>query len=365
MNISGTELNNLSGPYEFIDGNYRFNTKFLDEVSITERLSNSGVPLIKKLTFSNCIFKKRFEFKISLAEYIQFKNCTFESECDLSAITFSESVSFHNCTFKHELYLVHTTFSKNFIIDNSIFDGNINLDNTSINSYLSITNSVFNNNLLFINTVVNGLLILRNLELKKGLDLSLGVFNKMNLFSLDVKNFESSTNNNQKEYLKIVREDEKLIPSLNKLETFRIIRKYFESNGSIEKSNKYFKIEQEILHQKDISHDNKENKVILFFNKWSNRFNESVLSGILFTIFIGFIFYFLTLLTTEQFTWNFKEIDCNFSFINYIKFLNPTHNIENLNLDLNAGSYILDFLGRIFVGYGIYQTIAAFRRFKK
>jgi hypothetical protein len=50
----------------------------------------------------------------------------------------------------------------------------------------------------------------------------------------------------------------------------------------------------------------------------------------------------------------------------FINFLNPAHSINYID-ELNPFygiPYVFDFLGRIAVGYGIYQTVQAFRKFR-
>ena len=52
----------------------------------------------------------------------------------------------------------------------------------------------------------------------------------------------------------------------------------------------------------------------------------------------------------------------------YFTFLDPTHKIDFLKdkgVTLSGWSSLVDFLGRIVVGYGIYQFISAFRKHGK
>jgi hypothetical protein len=54
----------------------------------------------------------------------------------------------------------------------------------------------------------------------------------------------------------------------------------------------------------------------------------------------------------------------------FAQFILPTHSANFLGEDfyasneISTGFYIIDILGRILVGYGIYQTIQASRKFK-
>jgi hypothetical protein len=79
-------------------------------------------------------------------------------------------------------------------------------------------------------------------------------------------------------------------------------------------------------------------------------------------------------LTTEEFYFGFPiKIKWEY-FASFLKFMNPLRYFETENLfkltedkklpaTLNNLSYLWDFLGRIFVTYGYYQTIQAFRKF--
>ena len=40
-------------------------------------------------------------------------------------------------------------------------------------------------------------------------------------------------------------------------------------------------------------------------------------------------------------------------------------NIKIIDIEISGFSYLLLFIGRIFIGYGYYQTIQAFRKFGK
>lgn len=126
-----------------------------------------------------------------------------------------------------------------------------------------------------------------------------------------------------------------------------------------------------------------ENWWILALNKLSNNFRLSYTRGIIFTFVSGLIFYlpYLFVLdknleiclnncnTMEGFIYVLK----NYSYL-FFEFLNPTHKFELIESKIiypeNSPIYklcgsIFDFSGRIFVSFGIYQTIQAFRKFGK
>lgn len=106
--------------------------------------------------------------------------------------------------------------------------------------------------------------------------------------------------------------------------------------------------------------------LILHFNEDSNRFGLDWTKGIQFIIKWSFLFYLLYLISYMYFIRCFylKPSQSDF-FVNYIKFANP---LSFLNPPLkNSENYFFPLLflslGKIFVSYGIYQTIQAFRKF--
>lgn len=105
----------------------------------------------------------------------------------------------------------------------------------------------------------------------------------------------------------------------------------------------------------------------LSLHKYSTDFGQSWLRGIGLTLFVGWLFYLLFSCSLgevrfgwQHFTWNNVINHTGY----YFQFLLPTHKTDFLPHAKPMGwAIIWDFAGRIVVGYLIYQTIAAFRRF--
>lgn len=156
-------------------------------------------------------------------------------------------------------------------------------------------------------------------------------------------------------------------------------------------------------------------KILLLANKFSNNYGTNWVKGLLFTMLSGFITYSTILYIEKKInstysillicflfvviiskTENIKEILQKVSFVffcclyvtilcfcntpfainwelfieHYLKVLNiidlkPFEKEENSIFNLSGLSYLLLFIGRIFIGYGYYQTIQAFRKFGK
>ena len=51
----------------------------------------------------------------------------------------------------------------------------------------------------------------------------------------------------------------------------------------------------------------------------------------------------------------------------YFEFINPTHRVDFIGREAKEPllANFIDLLGRLIIGFGIYQTIQAFRRFGK
>lgn len=114
-------------------------------------------------------------------------------------------------------------------------------------------------------------------------------------------------------------------------------------------------------------------KLNLFLNKKSNNFGRNWIRGFFFSIALGLFFFYCLILSSEEFYFalNFSHVPDLLDA--FLKFMNPLRHFEtealfsdkNPQVTPNPWSHIWDFAGRIFVAYGYYQTIQAFRRFGK
>ena len=108
-------------------------------------------------------------------------------------------------------------------------------------------------------------------------------------------------------------------------------------------------------------------RIILWFNKNSNSFGTDWVAGVNFTLLIALISTMIILSMTPHIVFSF-DIEGIENFIRtLVQILNITESadIKILNKEPNTWQYILIFFSRIFIGYGYYQTIQAFRKFGK
>lgn len=113
-------------------------------------------------------------------------------------------------------------------------------------------------------------------------------------------------------------------------------------------------------------------KINLGLNFLSNNFGRDWVRGILFSFCIGFFFFWLLLISTDNFQIGMPTSNTNL-LPAFLKFMNPLRfyelesifkntTVEN-EIKLKPFSFFADFGGRVFITYGYYQTIQAFRKF--
>lgn len=115
-------------------------------------------------------------------------------------------------------------------------------------------------------------------------------------------------------------------------------------------------------------------------NKLSNNYRRNWLQGVFFTIISALVFYIpLVLCSDGNFNICVTPSQCNTleslsyffktHFSNFFEFLNPAHKVDFLKIEVQDNfkplSGFFDFFGRLFIGFGIYQTIQAFRKLGK
>ncbi len=113
-------------------------------------------------------------------------------------------------------------------------------------------------------------------------------------------------------------------------------------------------------------------KFNLFLNWISNDFGRSWVRGIGFSFGFAILCFYGLTLSTKEYTWGWRmDMDPNllgsfFRFINPLRFYETEKIFESAGgLKLTPGSYLIDFLSRVIIAYGFYQTIQAFRRLGK
>lgn len=110
-------------------------------------------------------------------------------------------------------------------------------------------------------------------------------------------------------------------------------------------------------------------RLLLWFNKYSNNYNRSWTRGIWFTAIITLIFYFLLNYCGLEkpffiIDWKFHNFgNVSEGYLKLIDIFNLSDSIVDFH-PTSLGKYIM-FVSKIFIAFGIYQTIYAFYKYRK
>lgn len=330
------------------------------------------------INLHQCIFKKRFTLRGAVTYDSIFKDVQFEEVADFTDLTFLKNVRFHGCIF-NETRFNNTKFELLADFYSSTFNKPTIFFKTDFKDRTVFSATTFNENVLFTYTLIKDHFILRGATFKKGIDLSLALLlGTVNLFGLKVPSYNSVADIvNENDYDKAVCLDG-IIPHKNKRETFRILKKELLNQGNAIDAL-YMAAKEKDAYSQQLKSDHKlkigkwyrrlQNRFILFLGKISNSHGESWTKGVGFTLTVGFLFFYLSLINTEKFYFTLNPQKFSWSafsdgFNYYFEFLLPTHEFDYL--DTFKPEYLFrfwDFIGRIFVSFGIYQTVVAFRKY--
>lgn len=263
-------------------------------------------------TFKNNLFQKAFFSGTDFGEIAEFFECDFYGTTLFDRV---KNLTKTNLHFKSCKFIGFTHFNsseiKTVIFEYILFERNVSFKNSNFN-YLSFEEVKFEKGAFFDD------------------------LNKSN--SKAIKNW------NRKTLKEIKRE---LVVNHNQIDYLRF--KAYELDAYSKESGKNWK-------------DN----LILYFNENSNYFGLDWTRGISFIFQWSFIFYLFYIISYAATIENFHRIPNIENFaINFLKFTNPL-SFLNPPLEYSENYFfplLFLILGKIFVSFGIYQTIQAFRKF--
>jgi len=312
----------------------------------------------KKLTFkNNCLFNEIDFDEATFNQNIRFYESVFTKKCSFSNTKFNDLIDFWHCKFLKPMLFLKTDF-----LSTTVFSA-----------------CHFQENVLFTYSLFKDKVIFRGAVFEKGLDISLALNSgEYSFFNISLNDFISKTHLDEVDYNDMICDD--TIPTINKKETFRIIKQHFQSIGDDVEYVKYLRLEKklifEIVSQNLINTEPKKfwnyfhysfDLMSLGLNKISNNNRNSYLLGICFTVIIGLFFFILSVLSLPDYYFQLNPLKWNMDdfWKNFLTFMNPTHDVNLFdNFRPSGWTYFWQTWGRIFVGYGIYQTVQAFRKLK-
>lgn len=283
-------------------------TNFGEEVRFDYSVFSSNISL-GRANFHNCIFENAYFDFVHFREPANFNGSTFKSYTQFlrSKNINNGQCFFTACTF-HDYFNFNGSEFKNLIIKNSIFRGAAS----------------------FIDT-------------------------KFNQLKIHQTQFEKSAYFDNVEILNINKCDRN---------TLRSIKQELQKSQNIIDYNNFKSYELD-AYKRELVSSNKKDLFILWLNSISSRHGLDWFRSINFTLIIGFIFYCLYF-TSENHNLNFSFSynSINNFLLNYFKFLIPTYSTTFENGLSKWYQQLLFIIGKIFISYGIFQTIQSFRKFR-
>lgn len=348
------------------------------EIDIKDKIINFELSFLdetfKIIKFHNCIFKKNVILLSSLIhKNFEFIDCEFQKDLILRDLKikgnarfwvskFQDNLKINNVRFENLADFYQTTFKNTLILYKVDFFG------TTV-----FTETKFNKSVLFTYTKITDFLLFTRTKFLEGLDLSLALISgNIVYFESEIVSFPDfiiDAKKNNGDYVTAIESDGK-IPLTNKIETYRILKKHSKNNDNqilyLDFAKKEIETYSKFLKTKDENYF--DSKVIFFFNKISSNHNTSWILGLVFTLTVALITFYFSIINTEEYYFSLNKF-LNFEefkelFTKYLIFLLPTHKFEDIYKCLNPAVVFFNILGRILVGFGIYQTIQAFRKYR-
>jgi hypothetical protein len=309
----------------------------------------TNVRFNKDAYFNHAIFHKSIYIEgVSALKKLSFYGSTFNSKINFIDFDFTNAnISFTGANINADLWvgplLHHPSITFNGTLD---FHG-VGISSASIVRVINLNNiSSPSGNIIFKNAYIKGLLDIRNVFLKE-------------------ISFDGTV------VLGNIQDNNSLYKAIKDRNSARLLKHEAKKINNTISAISYNKVEMKLF-AKLITIKKISDWTILRLNHISNNYGTNWLLGVVFTFFSGLLFYTLFTLRYNSLTFLWEDrsrfifIDQTFwaGFINY--FWLPTGFNQLLNQHEVIGGFcgsIFFILGKILIAYGIYQTIAAFRKY--
>jgi|TARA_B110000240_G_scaffold180602_1_gene211731 uncharacterized protein YjbI with pentapeptide repeats len=381
--------------------------------------------VFKDITFNEIVSFKNAKFNFSAI----FNYCKFEKNADFDGCHFKNNVAFIRSVFKEEFYtparfehevdfsfakfhryihFCNTTFKKNTKFNNTKFFQGADFESTTFEERFTLYDAEIYKNITFEGADFIGKVDAWKLTCHADLNFKWANFrNKVNLSELNVNkgntnfhgtNFEKNGyfyNSNLSSLDLTHSVIDKSIFFLNakidssNRETWRIIKHEFIKNNNKIESLHYYALEMKEFENEKFDYpkrsesklllfftdllyifkkNHKSDKFILFVNRISNGYNMEPFKGVRFTITSTILLYIILIYSIKlendiQLSYSIEYLGINIK--QALQLINITNwNYKPFNKDYEW-SYIILFLSRIIISFGLYQTIQAFRKYGK
>lgn len=378
---------------------------------------------LAQITFRNSIFKERvnaneIEFVNDTNEdntrsnhsYISFESAQFNNSLLLSNINFTRNCSFNKAKFDGSVEFVNTCFRNVLLFDDSIINGSIlfSVDFDEQNQSKEVLRNHINevsfrrSNIIgridieraIINKLESQFANIRENAIVRTYDSIINFVNFTSICNKGIIIFDDNKDGIDKLTLKsainfgVIEAENTNIKNITDRRTARILKDSSMKYGNAIDALEFRKTEMNLL-KKEREEKKKGFDFPLCLNGISNNHGTSWLRALIFTVFCWIGFYSLFLLTTRaneiwalldsqpvswtlsndisnaiKYLWSVDFLDILSDWVNEIYFDSFwwTFILKGLQLFFASLFFII---GKIAIGYGIYQTIAAFRKYGK
>lgn len=389
------------------------------EGEFKKKILFSGVMKIDNLYFESSVFHNRIDFEEGDFEHVSFYRSSFYGLVYLNDMYYVNTkprslkikdLSFHSSNFEKDV-TIHISKIESFNCSNCNFKEVFNLNNFSkeklVSEMVSIGFNGINQGSIIIEQIYahivlaginlgniyfkdldiyiisildyqnNGSLTFSNIKSGDYFIIQNTISGKMNFLNSDINLFNeiiiANSNidgaNFNKYPIKILSQskspilgygiDKRFLRISNLKNVYNQLKKIAKTKGDIDTANRYESLEhKQLLLSKKVGFDS----VLLFLNYISNENGRSWFRGVFFTLTIGLIFFIIYLKTIGiEFYFN----QCYQDYVIFITSFPKLELKEYSNLNEGWKTQLVVWLSRIFISYGIYQTISAFRKYGK
>lgn len=333
---------------------------------IIELVDISRVRSVFEMNYEYCLFE----------DLVRIQRIDLEFQLSMSDVCFNSNMNIVDAHFKMVFILERAVFKNNLFILGATFDSTVGLDSVSAHQ-IEVTRSDFNRELNCLAFEDVNMLRMEGTNVQR---LNFHTFSKtsVNLIDISISNFFRCydlslrmLNMNgiaiHNGYLLV----KKLNVERTNQETCRLIKhEAYRANDQI--LGMEYKVREMKEYMKEVRHwKTASTYLLLLLNKWSNNFGKSWTRGSLFT-FVCWISCFGIFVVLRDFVGD-HSVQSITGYIkesvNYLWLLNGLSGLlddtGNTCWWLAIMLVVVFVLGKILIGYGIYQTISAFRRFGK
>jgi len=328
------------------------------------------------INLSNCVFKgKLIITNHHFPQEVTFNDVTFLNGADFSNTKFDNNVRFHRAVFHEMAEFKNTTFNNLVDFFLAVFKKDQQFHLTDFNGIAIFSNTSFYNAIQFLHNKVSSstYISFESAKFYNGVDLSRSNFLcKLKFWGVTMHNLKLESICTNLLYMydnEALTNEQDTISTAKKIrESMRMIKQAFRADHNNIEALHFHKLELACYkYEIGLSKNKFAERRLLWLNSISNSHGTSWTRGLGFTLLVTLIFYLIFILVlSPQLRFDFSLT----GIVNFIRYFIQLLNITNwkyqpFGLDTAPWGDIVLYTGRIFISYGYYQLIQAFRKYTK